>query len=132
MPISQYFTDVENGTLPQVAFIETGVEVSETEGTSSLDEHPESNIQKGAAYVAKLMNALMQSPSWKDSAFILTYDEGGGLYDHVPPQAAVVPDSDPAEFAADRRCGYVLPYRVQGSGDRRSHPSRSPATSRTR
>lgn len=94
-PISQYFTDVKNGTLPQVAFIETGVEVSETGGTSSLDEHPESNIQKGAAYVSTLINGLMQSPSWKDSAFILTYDEGGGLYDHVPPQPAVVPDAIP-------------------------------------
>jgi len=94
-PISQYFTDVKNGTLPQVAFIETGVETTETGGTSQLDEHPDSNIQNGAAYVATLTNALMQSPSWKDTAFILAYDEGGGLYDHVPPQAAVVPDAIP-------------------------------------
>ncbi len=34
----------------------------------------------------------MTSVSWKDSAFILTYDEFGGLYDHVPPQPAVSPD----------------------------------------
>ncbi len=34
----------------------------------------------------------MTSVSWKDSAFILTYDEFGGLYDHVAPQPAVSPD----------------------------------------
>ena len=39
-----------------------------------------------------VMNGLMASPSWKDSVFILTYDEAGGLYDHVPPQPAVNPD----------------------------------------
>jgi phospholipase C len=34
----------------------------------------------------------MKSKSWKDSAFILTYDEAGGLYDHVPAHTAVSPD----------------------------------------
>jgi phospholipase C len=34
----------------------------------------------------------MQSSSWQDSVFILTYDESGGFYDHVAPQAAVSPD----------------------------------------
>ncbi len=118
VPISQYFTDANNGTLPQVAFIETGVEVSETGGTSSLDEHPESNIQKGAAYVATLINGLMQSPSWKDSAFILTYDEGGGLYDHVAPQPAVVPDAIPPNLQPNddvdtySRTGFRVPVLV--------------------
>lgn len=39
-----------------------------------------------------MMSALMQSPSWKDSAFLLTFDEFGGFYDHVPPHPAVSPD----------------------------------------
>ncbi len=87
VPISQYLTDVQAGTLPSVAFIETGY-------MSSRDEHPSSgtNVQTGAAYVASLVNSLMTSPSWKDSVFILTYDEPGGLYDHVSPQPAVNPD----------------------------------------
>jgi phospholipase C len=87
VPVSQYLTDVQNGTLPAVAFIEAGYE-------SGRDEHPSSgtNAQTGAAYASSLINALMTSPSWKDSVFILTYDEPGGLYDHVPPQPAVSPD----------------------------------------
>lgn len=90
VPVSQYFADVQAGTLPSVAFIETGY-------LSNRDEHPSpgTNVQTGAAYVSTLINALMVSPSWKDSAFIFTYDEGGGFYDHVPPQPTVNPDDVP-------------------------------------
>ncbi|HKC71162.1 MAG TPA: alkaline phosphatase family protein, partial [Terriglobales bacterium] len=51
--------------------------------------------ESGSAYVASLVNALMTSPSWKDSAFFLSFDEGGGFYDHVAPQPAVSPDGIP-------------------------------------
>lgn len=78
-PISTYFTDVANGTLPSFAFIEAGYGFS--------DEHPGSgqSILVGQNEVASLVNALMQSPSWLDSVFFFAYDEGGGPYDHVPP-----------------------------------------------
>lgn len=85
VPAKQFLTDAQNGTLPQVAMIEGGY-------NSGLDEHPKNNVQTGAAYVESLINGLMSSPSWKDSVFILTYDEGGGFYDHVAPKAAVNPD----------------------------------------
>ena len=90
VPISEYLTDVKNGTLPSVAFIETGY-------FTGRDEHPGSgtNIQAGQQYVASLANALMASPSWKDSVFFLSYDEGGGTYDHVVPMTAVQPDGIP-------------------------------------
>src|SRR5262249_6721460 len=39
-----------------------------------------------------IIDALMNSGAWQTSAFILTYDEGGGLFDHVPPQPTVAPD----------------------------------------
>ena len=88
VPLSEYFQDVANGTLPSVALIEPGYQ-------SGLDEHPNKNVQSGAAFVSKEINALMNSSSWKDSVFILTFDEGGSFYDHVPPQPAVSPDSMP-------------------------------------
>jgi len=74
--------------LPQVIFIDSA------SGASGLDEHPDNNIQKGAAYVYGIISALMQSDAWKDSIFILSYDEGGGLYDHVPPFMVPPPDGD--------------------------------------
>jgi len=95
-PISDYLTAAQNGTLPQVSLIEPGF-------AAGTDEHPTVNdlfptrIQLGAKYVSSLINAMMgtpsnPSPSWKDSVFILTYDEGGGLYDHIAPQPTVSPD----------------------------------------
>jgi len=91
VPMSQYTTDLQNGTLPQFAYIATA-------SNAGLDEHGSdsdkvaTNVQKGARYVSGLINGLMQSTSWKDSVFILTYDEAGGLYDHVAPQPTVSPD----------------------------------------
>ena len=85
VPATQFLTDAQAGTLPSVAFIEGGY-------SSGLDEHPDNNVQLGAQYVASLINGFMASPSWSDSVFILTYDEAGGLYDHVAPQPAVNPD----------------------------------------
>jgi len=91
VPISQYFTDVKNGTLPQVALIEPASPAGLDEHGSDSDQYP-INIQLGAQYVESLINALMTSVSWKDSVFILTYDEAGGLYDHVPAHVAKSPD----------------------------------------
>ena len=78
-PLSTYFTDLTNGTLPSFAFIEAGY--------GNNDEHPGSgqSILAGQAQVAHIVNSLMVSPEWKDSVFFFSYDEGGGPYDHVPP-----------------------------------------------
>jgi phospholipase C len=91
IPNSDFDNDLKNGTLPQVVQIEPA-------GNAGLDEHPTnsdqapSRTQFGAAYVASIINSVMASSSWKDSAFILTYDEAGGLYDHAAPRHTVSPD----------------------------------------
>jgi phospholipase C len=92
VPISQFTTDLQNGTLPQVALIEPA-------SLAGLDEHPNDydisspiNVQTGASYAAGLINALMNSSSWSDSALLFTYDEAGGFYDHVSPQPMPSPD----------------------------------------
>ncbi len=93
-PISEYFSDLENGTLPQVAEIEPASDAGLDQHGSDSDAHPE-NVQNGAKYTSTLINALMQSSSWEDSAFIFTFDESGGMYDHVAPQPTVSPDGIP-------------------------------------
>jgi phospholipase C len=95
VPITQYFEDVKSeSTLPAVVFIEEG----------EYNEHPEPNpgtngqtqsVQQGAAIIKSFVDALMQSPTWKTSAFIVSYDEGGGFHDHVVPPAALAPDGIP-------------------------------------
>src|SRR5258707_14345637 len=44
------------------------------------DEHPPTDIQRGQAFVSKVVNALRNSPSWDDSVLFITYDEHGGSY----------------------------------------------------
>jgi phospholipase C len=92
-PTSQLMADIQNGTLPQVAFIEPAGYVGLDEHPTGVDVSSAPNVQVGASYAASIMNALMSSVSWKDSALIFSYDEGGGFYDHVPPQPAVPPDA---------------------------------------
>ena len=102
-PTTQLMSDITNGTLPQVAFVEPASEVALDEHSSDDDVTNPPNVQSGAAYVSGFINALMSSPSWKDSVFILTFDEGGGFYDHVPPQPATPPDS--IEYPTDLKTG---------------------------
>jgi phospholipase C len=72
--------------LPQVVFIERA-------SATGYDEHPGNNIQLGALRVQTVMGALLNSPAWQDSAFILTYDEGGGVYDQQGPILVTPPDN---------------------------------------
>ena len=103
-PMSEYFSDLQNNTLPQVALIEPASD-------AGLDEHPSdsdtamTDVQYGANYVSSLINGLMASTSWQDSVFILTYDEFGGMYDHVPAQTTVSPDGiKPIDLTPDDVC----------------------------
>lgn len=120
----QYLTDAAAGTLPAVAFIEAGYV------KTRLDEHPGNNIQTGSAYVSTLINALMKGPQWKESVFFLSYDEGGGLWDHVPPPKAVSPDgikpvdlpSTDVQAEADfTRCGLRVPFFAISPYARKGH-----------
>ncbi len=93
VPISQYFSDLKNdSSFPQVAFIER---------QEGFDEHPGNNIQKGAAKTKSYIDALMHSPAWGTSAFILMFDEGGAMYDHVPPVPVPSPDSIPPDLGPE-------------------------------
>jgi phospholipase C len=91
VPIAQYNTDLQNGTLPSVVYIDRA---------PGKDEHPGTgaSIQVGAAFVTSLVTSLMSSQYWKDSVFVMTFDEHGGLYDHVPsPTNVVSPDGIPPQ-----------------------------------
>lgn len=105
VPISQFTTDAQNGSLPQVALIEPP-------SNAGLDEHPDDsdqtapvNVQAGARFASSLINGLMNSPSWSDSVLLFTYDEFGGFYDHVSPQPMPSPDGiQPIDLTANDDC----------------------------
>jgi phospholipase C len=98
--------------IPQVVFIDSA------SGGSGLDEHPDNNIQSGAAYVQSIISALMNSDAWQDSVFILSYDEGGGLYDHVPPFMVPPPDNNLPGHCPDANNGSTGYCKVGSLGGR--------------
>jgi phospholipase C len=111
-PISFFFDDIKHpDTLPHVLFIERGSVINN-------DEHPLNNIQTGATFVKSTIDALMGSPSWQSSAYILMYDEAGGLYDHVQPYSVPLPDNiAPMKIKGDApgtfdRSGFRVPIIV--------------------
>ena len=101
VPFSDFISDAQNGTLPAVAYIEK----------PDADQHPgiDVNIEDGVNEVRNLVNAVMYGPSWSSSVMIVTFDESGGLYDHVPPPTNVPnPDGikplDICTSSSDSRC----------------------------
>jgi phospholipase C len=88
--MDDFMADAAAGKLPPVVFLDA--DFTKTGSADSEDEHPPADIQIGERFTAKIIDALFKSPQWKSLAFFLTYDEHGGLYDHVPPPPACVPD----------------------------------------
>lgn len=74
--LDQFYADVKAGSLPEVCWIVP---------TFADSEHPPADTARGMRHVTDLVNALMQSSAWKDTAIIVTWDDYGGFYDHVPP-----------------------------------------------
>ena len=75
--LSQYYVDLRNGTLPDVAYV----------ASAGSSENPPSRVQAGQTLVQSMTSDLAKSPYWSSSAFLWTYDGWGGWYDHVPPPA---------------------------------------------
>jgi phospholipase C len=93
--IDDFFNDAAAGTLPHFAFIDPNIG---REGPINDDEHPPSMSMLGQQIVAKVLDGLTKSSAWKRSALFLTYDEHGGLYDHVVPPKACPPDDIPPKL----------------------------------
>jgi len=118
VPVTQFAVDAANGTLPQFALIEPASAASLDEHPNDLDTSTPADVQLGANYAAGLINDLMVSASWTDSAMIFTFDEGGGLYDHVPPQAATPPGDflSPIDLVPALNDICTKPGEVMGEG----------------
>jgi phospholipase C len=53
--------------------------------TFTESDHPRTTKDTGPSWVASIVNAIGESPYWSDTAIIITWDDWGGFYDHVPP-----------------------------------------------
>ena len=69
--------DIKSGLLPPVTWVTPRFELS---------DHPEYSICQGQNWSTRVVDAIMNSPMWKDTAIFMTWDDYGGFYDHVPPK----------------------------------------------
>jgi phospholipase C len=97
---TQFRRALLDGTLPQVAFLDPG---------PGMDEGPPRDVQLGEQWTRDVVEAAIRSPLWPTLALILTYDEAGGFFDHVPPPAACPPSRDLPELD---RLGMRVPLYV--------------------
>jgi phospholipase C len=81
--VDAFFDDLKNNTLPSVVYLDSV--------PNQQDDHPYSDVQVGEAWMKSVYDAVVASPIWSSTAILLTYDEAGGFFDHVPPPAACVP-----------------------------------------
>lgn len=102
------FADLKAGTLPDVSFV-MGDEVDE-----DSDEGPSDLPGIGGQLVEDIVRAVFASPEWKDTAVFITYDENGGLADHVEPAPACEPD----HLAPHTGSGTALPGAFDQTGFR--------------
>jgi phospholipase C len=94
-------SDCASGNLPQYSFLEPSFL------DNPNDEHPPHDVIAGEQFLYDIWQAVSQSPAWPETLLLITYDEHGGIYDHVmPPWNAATPDqkSNPGEegFTFDR------------------------------
>jgi phospholipase C len=95
----------QSGTLPAYTFLEP----SWSSGGNS--QHPNYDVALGEQLLHDVYYTLRNSPNWSDTLLIITYDEHGGNYDHVPPPwGAAMPDNSIGEFGFDfTRFGVRIP-----------------------
>jgi phospholipase C len=109
--IDDFFEDARKGKLPNVAFVDPNLTGGASQAT---DEHPPSNIQLGEDYVSQVTSALMNGAEWNHTALFVTWDENGGIYDHVPPPPACAPDKEKPKFKGSEDLGYSSEHPGDG------------------
>src|SRR6202046_5642864 len=90
---TSFVSACQNGTLPNVCYIDPAFD-NEGTGTSG-DDHPQGDIRLGERFIADAYHALADNGYLDNTVFIVTFDEWGGFYDHVPPPR-VIDHTNPA------------------------------------
>ncbi len=111
----QFFKDCAAGKLPSVVYIDPAF--------SSNDDHPPVHPALGQELIGSIYTALSKSPQWKNILFVVTYDENGGYFDHVPPPKTT--DDTEAKFGKPgfEQMGFRVPALVMGPYVKQGHVS---------
>jgi phospholipase C len=77
--------DAANGYLPEYTFIEPAFDDDANNGIYANSQHPDFAVDEGEALISSVYTSLCASPGWNDTLLLISYDEHGGIVDHVPP-----------------------------------------------
>jgi len=114
---SQFLDDCKNGDLPDYSFIEPNYNDHQGDSGEEVanDQHPDHNVQAGEVFMASIYQAIKNNPElWESTALLITYDEHGGIFDHVPP-----PTCPKDIFTADGNAtGTGVPFQFDRLGVR--------------
>jgi len=101
--LDDFLTEVKNGILPQFTWLQP--RMTSVKGPPTW-QHPDASVTEGERLMKTIYETLRASKFWNELAFVITYDEHGGFYDHVPPPQDGIPAPDgmkaPNGFAFDR------------------------------
>ncbi|MEO6779282.1 MAG: alkaline phosphatase family protein [Gemmatimonadaceae bacterium] len=86
-PVDDFYASALAGTLPAFSYIEP-IWIGAT-GTTSY--HPGEDVVAGEIQLNKIYDSIRKGPDWEETLLIITFDEHGGIFDHVPPPYAVNP-----------------------------------------
>jgi phospholipase C len=112
-PSDGFLALAKRGELPNVSFIDP--HFIDIPPGASCDEPP-SDVKNGQALVRQIVEAVVSSPQWNKTLLIITYDEHGGFFDHVPPPAAAKVTPESAETYGVRIPTFVVsPWVRPGS-----------------
>jgi phospholipase C len=117
--LTDFEAKCKGGTLPSYAFLEPNYG-----GPTQNDQHPPSDIRMGEQLIADIYNMVKSSPAFENILLVITYDEHGGCYDHVPPPGGAK-NPDPANppgqdgflfnrFGVRVPCVVINPYIKRG------------------
>jgi phospholipase C len=85
-PYAQFLRDCRTGNLPEVAYVDPLFTLPHLD--TGGDDHPHSDIRAGESAMNEIYNAVTRSPAWSSTLLVVTFDEWGGFFDHVPPPPA--------------------------------------------
>jgi Phosphoesterase family len=80
-----FFARAATGTLPSVSYIDPHYIELPPDGNA---DGPPADLKAGQAFIQQVVEAVVASPAWEKTLLVITYDEHGGFYDHVPPATA--------------------------------------------
>ncbi len=127
---TEFARDAAAGHLPSYSFIEPRYFI-DSDGSPPNDQHPPHDIAHGERLIAAVYNALRNGPGWARTLLLVTYDEHGGCYDHVPPPPATPPGGPYGDGFGFDRYGVRVPAVIVSPMSRPAASSGRRATRRS-